>query len=263
MAFQSTQNTKAPAPPPLWDRETQMAKSFVQQFYNTFDTNRAALASMYRDASQISFEGGTVQGANNFLQRLSQLGLPPGAQHRIVTVDAQPSVAGAGALLVFVTGEYVGQQYSEVFHIVDAAGMYVHNDIFRVGPTNPFNVPEAAKAVVKQFIEYYYSTFNTRRGDLGNLYRSQSCYTFEDSRLQGPGPILERLQQMPGLQHDSSSITADVQQVNQNQLLLVFVTGRLLLSDEANPLNFAETFQLVQEGQGYFVGNHMFKFKYG
>lgn len=257
-------STPAAAPPPLFDQETTGANQFIRNYYSSFDSNRQSILNFLKDVSQVSFEGTTLTGGQAFLQRLNQLGLPSGSTHRVVTVDAQPSSAGQGAILIFVTGEYVGQQFSEVLQLVGTGGnYYIHNDIFRVGNTNPFNVPEAAKTVIKSFIEFYYSTYDSNRAALVSLYRPQSCYTTETIRLRGAEKILEQLQSLPGVQHDPSSITADVQQVNGNQILLVFVTGRLLLAEESNPLNFSETFLLLQEGQNYFVGNHIFKFKYG
>lgn len=252
-----------PQPPPMFEQETALATQFVNQYYSVFDTNRAQLVAMFRDQSQISFEGGTVQGGSVFINKLDQFGLPPKAAHRVVTVDAQPSAAGSGAILVFVTGEYVGQQFSEVFQLVNQGSYYVHNAMFRVGNTNAFNVPEPSKTVAKQFIEFYYTTFDTNRQALAQMYRPQSNFTLEDTKVQGPQAIMERLAEMPEVQHDPASLTADVQQVNGNALLLIFVTGRLVLKDETNPLNFTETFQIVQDGGSYFIGNHMFKFKYG
>lgn len=157
------------------------------------------------------------------------------------------------------------RRFSEVFQLVTPAGgsMYVHNDVFRVGNANPFNVSPAAQTVGKGFIEYYYATYDANRAQLASIYRASSCYTFESDRLQGVQAIMEKLNNSPGVTHDPSSLTADVLQVNGNALLLVFITGRLQLSGESNPLNFTETFMLVQEGAGYFVGNHVFKFKYG
>lgn len=102
----------APVPAPLlFESETNTAKVFVSQYYQMFDSNRTqAVTTLFKDVSSVSFEGTTVQGAQAFLNRINALGIPPNAQHRVITVDAQPSCAGAGAVIVFVTGEYVGQQ---------------------------------------------------------------------------------------------------------------------------------------------------------
>ena len=249
--------------PQLCAAEQQLARAFVEQYYRTFDANRGALPNMFRDVSTVSFEGDVVVGGANFYNKLASMGIPAHFQHRIVTVDAQPSVAGGGAVLVFVTGEYAGNQHSEVFQLVRLPDgtYYVHNCIFRVGDANPFNVPEAARAVATGFIQYYYSTFDSRRGDLLALYKPHSFLTLEDGVCQGQAAILERLQTIPPVQHDPASILVDVQQIRGNEMLLLFVRGRLVV--EENPLNFSEMFVLVQEGAGYYVGNHLFKFNYG
>jgi hypothetical protein len=252
------------APPAPFQQEKAVARQFVEAYYRAFDTNRAGVAGFFRDASTVSFEGSTVQGAQGFLAKLQQMGLPPQCAHRIVTLDAQPSQAGGGAILVFVTGELLGQQFAEVFQLVPEAqaSFYVHNNVFRVGATNGFNVPAAAVDVAKPFIEYYFRTYDTQRTSLAALYRQQSVFSFEDDVRQGPAAIMEKIAAMPRVAHDAASITCDVQQVNGNALLLVFLTGRLSI-DEAHPLNFSETFLLVQEGQSYFVGNDIFRLKYG
>ena len=58
------------------------------------------------------------------------MGVPATCQHRIVTRNAQPSLAGQGAILVFVTGELLGQQFAEVFQLVpDGGSFFVFNNV--------------------------------------------------------------------------------------------------------------------------------------
>lgn len=253
-----------PQYPALCVQEREMARLFVNQFYATFDGNRNALMNMYRDVSTVGFEGDTVRGGAAFVQKLAGMGLPPTLAHRVVTVDAQPSVVGGNAVLVFVTGEYAGNQFGEVFQLVpDGQSIYVHNDIFRVGGTNAFNVPPDAAQVTKGFIEFYYRTFDTQRGGLMGLYKPHSYFTYEEQTRQGPEAIAARLQELPRVEHDPTSIVVDVHQINGNQLLLIFINGRLRVEDSEHALFFSETFILVQDGNGYYVGNHIFKLKYG
>jgi hypothetical protein len=262
---QQQQDDDEPVFPTLFIEEKNIATQFGGLYYNTFDTNRAALGRFFRDASTISFEGDNLIGSNAFLNKLQNLGIPNGAQHRVVTVDAQPSIAGGGSLIVFVTGDYVQQQFSEVMQLVPDGtgnGYYVHNLIFRVGNANAFNVPQPAREVGKGFIEYYYRTYDSDRQSLIQLYRPHSNLTYEDQTRQGQAPILHKLQTLPAVLHDAQSITADVQQVNGNAMLLIFVTGRLSI-EGSNPLFFSETFMLVQEGNSYYIANHIFKLKYG
>lgn len=260
-----------PALPVIFVQENATAKQFCLDFFARFDQSRQQQIPMfYRDASQVSFEGSFIPGgAQGFIQRLDQMGLPAQAKHRIVTVDCQPSMAGGGSLLVLVTGEFVGQQFSQVLHLVPngQGSYYVHNDMLRVGANNPFNCSEGTQQVAKAFIEYYYPTYDGSRQALAALYRASSSYSFEQTSIQGSvETIMKKLCDMPQVQHDLTSLTVDAMQVMQgnNSMLLLFVTGRMLIQEESNPLNFTEVFLLVQEGgAGYFIGNQVFKFKYG
>ena len=79
-----------------------VGKAFTDHYYQTFDTNRSALASLYQDASMLTFEGQQFQGTQAIVEKLT--GLPfQSVQHRVVSLDAQPT--HAGGLLVFVTGQ--------------------------------------------------------------------------------------------------------------------------------------------------------------
>eukprot|EP00771_Trimastix_marina_P004072 gnl/Trimastix_PCT/803.p2 GENE.gnl/Trimastix_PCT/803~~gnl/Trimastix_PCT/803.p2 ORF type:complete len:120 (+),score=13.21 gnl/Trimastix_PCT/803:86-445(+) len=113
---------------------TQVGQAFVQHYYNTFDTNRAQLSTLYRENSWYTSEQGAIQGTANIVQRLSQL---PQVQHKYNTIDCQPSPSGG--IIVFVNGQLMiaGQQnplnFVEFFHLEQAAGsFYVTNNIFRL-----------------------------------------------------------------------------------------------------------------------------------
>lgn len=81
-----------------------VAKAFTDHYYSTFDTNRSNLASLYQDQSILTFEGQKFQGTQQITEKLG--GLPfQSCQHRVVSLDAQPSVGGG--LLVFVTGQLI------------------------------------------------------------------------------------------------------------------------------------------------------------
>ncbi|KAJ0960161.1 hypothetical protein J5N97_020532 [Dioscorea zingiberensis] len=114
-----------------------VAKQFVEYYYNTFDTNRAGLASLYQDASMLTFEGTKTQGAAPIAAKLA--GLPfQQCHHSISTIDCQPS-GPSGGILVFVSGtlQLAGEQhalkFSQMFHLMpNQGGFYVLNDIFRL-----------------------------------------------------------------------------------------------------------------------------------
>lgn len=79
-----------------------VAKAFTDHYYSTFDNNRSGLAGLYQDQSILTFEGQKFQGTQQITEKLG--GLPfQSCQHRVVSLDAQPSVGGG--ILVFVTGQ--------------------------------------------------------------------------------------------------------------------------------------------------------------
>ncbi|PIN11494.1 Nuclear transport factor 2 [Handroanthus impetiginosus] len=115
-----------------------VAKAFVEHYYSTFDTNRAALANLYQDSSMLSFEGQKFQGAQSITAKLTSLPFQQ-CQHQITTVDCQPSGPASG-MLVFVSGnlQLAGEQhaikFSQMFHLMPTpqGSFYVLNDIFRL-----------------------------------------------------------------------------------------------------------------------------------
>uniref|UniRef100_A0A803MHE9 NTF2 domain-containing protein n=1 Tax=Chenopodium quinoa TaxID=63459 RepID=A0A803MHE9_CHEQI len=80
----------------------QVARAFVEHYYTTFDTNRAALSSLYQEISMLTFEGQKFQGAQNIVGKLTSLPFEQ-CKHSITTTDCQPSSSN-GTLLVFVSG---------------------------------------------------------------------------------------------------------------------------------------------------------------
>ena len=65
------------------------------------------------------------------------------------------------------------------------------------------------------------------------------------------------------LTHDAASFTKDVQISVTSSALLIFITGRLKLGDDGNPLLFSHCFQLVATGPGqYYVHNEVFRLLY-
>ncbi|KAL0947502.1 hypothetical protein HGRIS_013602 [Hohenbuehelia grisea] len=115
-----------------------IAKQFTDFYYTTFDTNRAALSALYRNESMLSWEGTPIQGAGAIGEKLQ--GLPfEKVQHKVTTLDAQPSSPSVASLIVSVTGLLLVDdspnplQYSQVFHLIpDGGSYYVLNDIFRL-----------------------------------------------------------------------------------------------------------------------------------
>ncbi|TFK46018.1 nuclear transport factor 2 [Heliocybe sulcata] len=115
-----------------------IAKQFTEFYYSTFDSNRAGLQSLYRDTSMLSFEGQPTQGAAGIAEKLTALPFQR-VQHKITTLDAQPSSPSVASLIVSVTGLLLvddGEnplQFSQVFQLIPEGGSYyVLNDIFRL-----------------------------------------------------------------------------------------------------------------------------------
>ncbi|MFS7894644.1 putative nuclear transport factor 2, NTF2-like domain superfamily [Helianthus anomalus] len=92
-----------------------VAKSFVEHYYSTFDTNRASLANLYQDSSMLTFEGQKIQGSSNIVAKLTSLPFQQ-CKHSITTVDCQPS-GPSGGMLVFVSGnlQIAGEQHALKF----------------------------------------------------------------------------------------------------------------------------------------------------
>ncbi|KAL4810453.1 hypothetical protein BDV18DRAFT_156814 [Aspergillus unguis] len=114
-----------------------MAEQFVQFYYQTFDSERAQLAGLYRDHSMLTFETSAIQGTAAIIEKLTTLPFQK-VQHQVATLDAQPS--SDNGILVLVTGallvdeEQKPMNYTQTFKLQpDGAGSYfVFNDIFRL-----------------------------------------------------------------------------------------------------------------------------------
>ncbi|KAM0753855.1 nuclear transport factor 2 [Meredithblackwellia eburnea MCA 4105] len=115
-----------------------IAKQFTDFYYQTFDSDRNGLAGLYRDHSMLTFESEQIQGSAAIVAKLA--GLPfTTVQHRVTTLDAQPSAPDKASLTVLVTGQLItGDEsnplnFSQSFHLVpENQGYYVYNDIFRL-----------------------------------------------------------------------------------------------------------------------------------
>ncbi|KAF2429196.1 putative nuclear transport factor NTF-2 [Tothia fuscella] len=115
-----------------------IGQQFVQFYYNTFDVDRKNLAGLYRDNSMLTFESAAVAGTAGIIEKLVSLPFQK-VEHRVDTLDAQPS-SEAGGILVLVTGalkvdeEQKPMSYTQVFQLnPDGAGSYyIFNDIFKI-----------------------------------------------------------------------------------------------------------------------------------
>ncbi|KQK10125.1 nuclear transport factor 2B [Brachypodium distachyon] len=116
-----------------------VARAFVEYYYHTFDTDRAALAALYGSTSMLSFEGHRVAGAEEIGTKLAQLPFEQ-CRHSVVTVDCQPTPSFPAGILVFVSGNLrlAGEEhqlrFSQMFQLVpnEHGSFFVQNDIFRL-----------------------------------------------------------------------------------------------------------------------------------
>ncbi|KAJ2018534.1 Nuclear transport factor 2 [Coemansia sp. S100] len=114
-----------------------IAKQFVDYYYQTFDSDRSSLAPLYRDMSMMSWEGTQMQGAKNIVEKLVSLPFTRVA-HKVTTIDTQPSLPNVNAVVIAVTGQLLvddetkPQQYTQLFQLVEEGGFFIYNDIFRL-----------------------------------------------------------------------------------------------------------------------------------
>eukprot|EP00118_Oscarella_pearsei_P025025 m.307343 g.307343 ORF g.307343 m.307343 type:complete len:123 (+) comp42169_c0_seq1:37-405(+) len=80
----------------------QIGQTFVTSYYQTFDSNRAAVASLYRDTSSLTFEGTEHKGQAAIVTKLTSLPFQT-VQHGVTTTDCQ--MIDAESLLVCVMGQ--------------------------------------------------------------------------------------------------------------------------------------------------------------
>ncbi|GAB2220379.1 hypothetical protein Droror1_Dr00008028 [Drosera rotundifolia] len=117
-------------------------------------------------------------------------------------------------------------------------------------------------AVAKAFVEHYYTTFDTNRSNLGNLYQDASMLTFEGQKVQGAANIVAKLTGLPFQQCQHAISTVDCQPSGAGGVL-VFVSGNLQLVGEQHALKFSQMFHLMPTPQGsFYVLNDIFRLNY-
>ncbi|XP_065175238.1 nuclear transport factor 2-like [Sycon ciliatum] len=112
----------------------QIAQTFCNQYYTTFDTNRVAVGSFYAPTAVLTFEGVAVTGPEAIVAKLSTLTFQQ-VQHCVTTMDAQLTSAG---LLVVVVGQLKADSdqvlgFTQTFHLAEVDGsLFIANDVFRL-----------------------------------------------------------------------------------------------------------------------------------
>ncbi|KAK1675711.1 nuclear transport factor 2 [Colletotrichum godetiae] len=115
----------------------EIAKQFIEFYYNQFDTDRKQLASLYREGSMLTFESASSLGVNSIVEKLSSLPFEK-VKHQVTTLDSQPTTEGG--IIILVTGQLLVDEeqrpmsYTQAFQLLrDSLGNYfVFNDIFKL-----------------------------------------------------------------------------------------------------------------------------------
>ncbi|OCK82211.1 putative nuclear transport factor NTF-2 [Lepidopterella palustris CBS 459.81] len=118
------------------------------------------------------------------------------------------------------------------------------------------------ESIAKQFVEFYYKTFDENRANLIALYRPQSMLSFEAQAFQGAQAIIEKIQSLPFQKVAHRVDTLDSQPSSETGAILVLVTGALLVDGQERPMSYTQAFQLHPEAGTYFVFNDVFRLVY-
>merc|ERR1711924_106706 len=115
-----------------------VSEQFVQHYYQTFDTNRQGLQSLYMEHSMMTWEGEQFQGAAAIMNKFTNLQFRQ-VQHQVQKIDAQPVQETPGGCVIFVTGVLCidGEaekplKFAQVFHLIQppSGGIMIINDMF-------------------------------------------------------------------------------------------------------------------------------------
>ena len=118
-------------------------------------------------------------------------------------------------------------------------------------------------ALSRNFVQHYYSTFDTNRQALVTLYDEGSMLTFEGEKVQGGQAISDKLNALCFQQCLHLVSTVDCQPSGPVGGMVVFVSGNLKLPDEEHLLKFSQMFHLLPTPQGsFFVFNDIFRLNY-
>ncbi|XP_073437818.1 nuclear transport factor 2 [Dendrobates tinctorius] len=113
--------------------------SFVQHYYNLFDTDRAQLKAIYTDASCLTWEGQQYQGKDAIIEKLSMLPFQK-IQHSITSQDHQPTPDNC--IISMVVGQLKADDdqvigFHQMFLLKNVQDTWVcTNDMFRLALHN-------------------------------------------------------------------------------------------------------------------------------
>lgn len=115
----------------------------------------------------------------------------------------------------------------------------------------------------KEFVEHYYSQFDTNRQSVVGLYQEDSMLTFEGQKIYGVQAISEKFESLGFQQCKHIISTVDCQLSGPAGGMLVFVSGHLQLPGEEHLLSFSQLFHIVPSHQGsFYLFNDVFRLNY-
>lgn len=116
----------------------QIGEEFAKVYYQTYDSNRQGLAQFYEAQSCFTFEGESVQGQQQIVQKLTTLPFQQ-VQHAPSSCHGQPVPGSPDKVLLLVTGSMLvnGSQtvkFAEVFQLMKkpTGGWFILNNTFKV-----------------------------------------------------------------------------------------------------------------------------------
>ncbi|XP_030443115.1 nuclear transport factor 2B-like [Syzygium oleosum] len=98
------------------------AKRFMEDYYRTFDANRADLVKAYRDESVVNFSGRMIEGKEAIVAKLTSL---QQCQHQIGHIDCYPLRQTGGVIVIvsgymWLDGKPDDLLFNQTFHLMPA-----------------------------------------------------------------------------------------------------------------------------------------------
>ncbi|KAK9443396.1 nuclear transport factor NTF-2 [Metarhizium brunneum] len=111
----------------------------------------------------------------------------------------------------------------------------------------------------RSFIKHYYQVFDNDRPAVYKFYRDNSMMLWDTTPCHGATSITEKLTSLPlpKVLHHIQGF--DAMPSNDEGGVLVLVKGVLLRGETEPAMKFVQSFQLLPDGDGYFIFNDIFR----
>ncbi|KAJ5293995.1 hypothetical protein N7508_008816 [Penicillium antarcticum] len=114
------------------DNSRAIAEQFLQHYYTTFEGDRSALASLYRDLSKLTYEDETFEGAK-IMTKIADM---PAAKREFARFMSQYYDGDKGILIMLhglLGDEGLRMNFIHTFNLrQDEAGFFVSNEMFQL-----------------------------------------------------------------------------------------------------------------------------------